>query len=111
MRGAIITILVSAAIIIYLTSGIFAHEFWINKGKYVGADKVHCCGPKDCFPIEKADVRESANGYVLKTYSNEVVPFTEATPSEPDPDGETRFWRCQKADGTRRCFFAPYGSY
>ena len=32
----------------------------------------------------------------------ETVPFNEAQPS---PDGE--FWRCKRADGSRRCFFAP----
>jgi hypothetical protein len=86
-----------------------SHDFWINKGKYVGPDNVHCCGPKDCFQIADEDVRTTPQGFVLKTYNNEPVPFHEATPAEPDPDGVTRYWRCQKPDGTRRCFFAPYG--
>jgi hypothetical protein len=84
-------------------------NFWINKGKYVGPDNVHCCGPKDCFPIADEDVKATPRGFVLKTYNNEIVPFHQATPAEQDPDGVTRFWRCQKPDGSRRCFFAPYG--
>lgn len=97
------------AFITWFVSPVFAHEFWINEGRYVGSDNVHCCGPKDCFPIEETDVTTTPEGYVLKTYNNETVPFHLATPAQPDPDGKTRFWRCQKPDGARRCFFAPYG--
>ena len=41
-------------------------------------------------------------GYILKEYDDELVPFSEAQPS---PDGACR--RCKRADGSRRCFFAP----
>ena len=46
-------------------------------------------------------VRAMADGYHVLAY-NEVVPYSEAKPSR---DG--MFWRCQRPDGSRRCFFAP----
>ena len=52
---------------------------------------------------ETGDVVESdqkARGYELA--GGELVPFGEAQPS---PDGA--YWRCQRPDGSRRCFFAP----
>ena len=81
-----------------------AHEFWINDGQYKGPDGIGCCGPNDCFAIEPDDVAVTPSGYVLKTYKNERVPFSEGTPSE-----DKKYWRCQKPDGSRRCFFAPIG--
>jgi len=38
----------------------------------------------------------------LLTGNKETVPYSEALPSE---DG--KYWRCQRPNGTRRCFFAP----
>lgn len=77
---------------------------WITQGKYVGPDNVHCCGPADCFEIARDDISITPQGYVLKTYGNEIVPFSQSTPSE-----DRKFWRCKAYDGSRRCFFAPYG--
>ncbi len=86
----------------------FAHEDgrpnWITNGGYQGTDNIHCCGPSDCFAIDFSDVQVTLQGYVLKTYGNELVPFAEATPSE-----DKRIWRCRRGDGVRRCFFAPVG--
>jgi len=78
-----------------------AHDLWINQGGYRNAAGEWCCGAGDCFMVPKDDVSTSGIGYVLRNYS-EVVPFSEAQPS---PDGA--FWRCKRADGSRRCFFAP----
>lgn len=93
----------------FLAGDAWSHDFWINKSKYKGADGVHCCGEKDCPAIKPEDVTTTPHGYVLKTYDNELVPFSEAAPAEPDADGEIRFYRCHNAHGARRCFFAPIG--
>lgn len=91
-----------------LVNSAIAHENgapnWITEGGYKGTDNVHCCGPGDCFPIAFEDVRVTTQGYVLKTYGNEIVPFAETAPSE-----DRRIWRCKAGDGRRRCFFAPIG--
>lgn len=102
-------LIIAAACVVGLSVSAESHEFWINKGKYKGRDNVHCCGEKDCPVIEKSDVTVTPRGYVLKTYNNELVPFSEATPSEIEEDGEMRFYRCHDPRGNRRCFFAPYG--
>lgn len=96
------------AILCVFGTSVWGHDFWINKGKYTGKDHIHCCGVNDCPAIEKSDVEARPDGFFLKTY-NETVPYSEATPSEIEADGEARFYRCHKPDGTRRCFFAPYG--
>lgn len=79
-----------------------AHDFWINHSGYKGPDGTHCCGQNDCKMVLEADVKIGSGGYVLRTFNNEFVPFSEAQQSE---DGD--FWRCRKSDGSRRCFFAP----
>lgn len=95
--------MLSAAIL--TASSALGHDFWINKGRYVSPrDGIHCCGESDCFEIPPADIKETPSGYLILT-NKEVVPCSEATPSE---DG--RFWRCKKPNGERRCFFAPPGS-
>jgi hypothetical protein len=78
-----------------------AHDLWINQGGYRNTAGEWCCGTGDCFVVPKDDVATSGAGYILRGYG-EVVPYNEAQPS---PDGA--FWRCKRADGTRRCFFAP----
>ena len=80
-----------------------AHDHWINHGNYASpTDGVHCCGEHDCALVLDEHVRITAQGYVLA--SGEHIPFREALVSE---DGH--FWRCQRDDGARRCFFAPRG--
>ncbi len=54
------------------------------------------------FLVLEGNVSITAQGYVLT--SGEHIPFREALVSE---DG--RYWRCQRPDGSRRCFFAPRG--
>ena len=76
-----------------------AHDEWISRGGLRNAAGEWCCGSGDCFMVEP--VRTTANGYLILAI-NELVPEREAMPS---PDG--KFWRCQRPDGTRRCFFAP----
>jgi len=93
-----------------------AHDHWINNGDMVSPiDGSHCCGTADCAVIDPDFVREVAGGFALHgrvTYGSgegaitqlldETVPANEVQTSR---DGA--FWRCKKADGSRRCFFAP----
>jgi hypothetical protein len=90
--------------------GARAHESWISRGGHRNGAGEWCCGVGDCFVVPKEHVFETRDGYVLvfgpvlgagPAY-HELVPFAEAQPS---PDGE--FWRCQRPDRSRRCFFAP----
>lgn len=84
------------------TQGV-AHDSWISRGGLRNAAGEWCCGEGDC-PALNYTPRVSASGYVLS--NGEVVPFNEAQPS---PDGT--YVRCQRPDGTRRCFFAPPNNY
>ena len=77
------------------------HDLWINQGGYRNTAGEWCCGSGDCFVVPKDDVATSGTGYILRGYG-EVVPYNE---TQTSPDGA--FWRCKRADGTRRCFFAP----
>ena len=87
-----------------------AHDSWISRGGHRNAAGEWCCGEGDCFVIPGNRIVVTANGYAITTQAAsgtgavqvEVVPFSEAQPS---PDGQ--FWRCKRADGSRRCFFAP----
>src|SRR4051812_36840759 len=80
-----------------------AHDHWINHGGYASpTDGVPCCSEHDCALVLDEHVTVTAQGYVLA--SGERIPFREALVSE---DG--RYWRCQRGDGARRCFFAPRG--
>lgn len=75
---------------------------WIRNGNFISPlDGAHCCGEHDCFALDPDDVREAAGGYLIRSL-NELVPAREVQWSR---DGQ--YWRCRKADGTRRCFFAP----
>jgi hypothetical protein len=81
-----------------------AHDHWINHGRYRSpVDGILCCGDNDCFLVAEQNVKITPLGYELQT--GEHIPYREALISE---DG--RYWRCKKADGSRRCFFAPRGA-
>jgi hypothetical protein len=91
---------------------------WINDGRYVSPQTgVHCCGPNDCERLDPAKVEPTPGGIILHAYGDEVVPWSEATPSQ-----DKFYWRCHTAIirgldgapvdgmyGKRRCFFAPLG--
>jgi hypothetical protein len=83
-----------------IASQSLAHDSWISRGALRNAAGEWCCGEGDCFVIPSKQVSITPTGYHLP--NGETVPFNEAQPS---PDGE--FWRCKRADGSRRCFFAP----
>jgi hypothetical protein len=79
---------------------------WITNGHYLSPDTgVHCCGPRDCERLDPGLVEATPGGLILHAYDDEVVPYSEATPSE---DGH--FWRCHGSNQQRRCFFAPVGT-
>lgn len=89
---------------------------WITHGNYTSQAGVHCCGEKDCRRLDASAVTETPAGihvhYQLWGNSgpmiDEVVPYSEATPSE---DGH--YWRChtwENGVNKRRCFFAPVGT-
>lgn len=78
-----------------------AHDSWISRGGYRSPVSGElCCGSNDCFIVPADNVKVNGAGYELRAH--ETVPYSEALPSA---DGQ--YWRCQKPDGSRRCFFAP----
>jgi hypothetical protein len=84
----------------------FAHESWIARGGFRGPKNGEwCCGANDCFIVSATSIKVNAAGYVL-LQTKETVPYEETIPSA---DGQ--YWRCQRPDGSRRCFFAPMMGY
>ncbi len=82
-----------------------AHDSWISRGGFRGPTNGEwCCGDHDCVVIPTYLVKPNGVGYELLA-TKEVVPYNEALPSQ---DGQ--YWRCHRADGSRRCFFAPQTS-
>lgn len=93
----------------------FAHDTWISRGGLRNQAGEWCCGEGDCAVMDKGAVQAKAYGYVIyghgtitskgepvRVFIEEIVPLAEAQPS---PDGD--YWRCQRPDKSRRCFFAP----
>lgn len=93
-----------------------AHDSWISRGGLRNAAGEWCCGEGDCALMDKGAVQAKPYGYVIYGHGtigegagairtpliDEIVPVSEAQPS---PDG--KYWRCQRPDKTRRCFFFP----
>jgi hypothetical protein len=77
-----------------------AHDSWISAGGFRNIGGEWCCGTEDCFVVPPENVKMSPAGYQM--INGEFVPLSE---TQPSPDGA--YWRCKRADGTRRCFFAP----
>jgi hypothetical protein len=68
-----------------------------------------CCDMRDCAIVPTRDVIAEGQWYTLLIRDRngapdiwETIPLAEARPSS---DGDYR--RCARADGSRRCFFAP----
>lgn len=91
--------------VLLLATSAAGHDQAWQSGKRNAAGE-WCCGVGDCF-VMPAVRRDRAGNFVIVLptmdgASTEVVPEREAQPS---PDGQ--HWRCQRPDGSRRCFFAP----
>jgi len=93
-----------------------SHDSWINKQGLRNPAGEWCCGEGDCGVMVYGRVGETMAGYsVDATFRigdgvgsrdrevHELVPYTEFVPSSLDG----RYWRCQKPDGSRRCFIGP----
>jgi hypothetical protein len=92
---------VALACLLTLTP-VLAHDNWISRGGFRGPKNGEwCCGANDCFVVSAQSVRVNGAGYEL-AQTKETVPYEETIPSI---DGQ--YWRCQRPDGSRRCFFAP----
>lgn len=75
---------------------------WIERGLYRDPRSGElCCGPEDCQVVPARDVVETGDGWQVLS-SGERIPRREALKSH---DGD--FWRCQRTDGSRRCWFFP----
>jgi hypothetical protein len=83
-------------------SSAIAHDSWISAGKFRSPAGEHCCGDHDWFVVALDNVRMNGIRYDLLLLTIETVPFRETLPSQ---DGH--YWRCQRPDGSRGCFFAP----
>jgi hypothetical protein len=84
------------------SSSTFAHDSWIARGGFrAPAGNEWCCGEHDCFVVPSDKVKRNGVGYEL-LQPVETVPYRETLQSV---DGQ--YWRCQRPDGSRRCFFAP----
>ena len=79
---------------------------WIEQHGYQGTDNIKCCGPNDCERLSDGEIEVRRDGFYLTRFK-ELVPFSEATPSE-----DASSWRCHKtyAREERRCFFYRYGA-
>jgi hypothetical protein len=92
------------AIAVYCAIGAaFAHDSWISRGALRNPAGEWCCGEGDCF-IVRAHVQGNGSAVIFGAAGEilEIVPAAEVQPS-----GDGQFWRCRRADGSRRCFFAP----
>jgi hypothetical protein len=77
---------------------------WIGEHGYANKNGSLCCGKNDCEPMSQEDVEPRSDGVWLPRYK-ELVPYSEATPSEDEFS-----YRCRNAAGWRTCFFFKYGA-
>ena len=106
MIGRTLRTLLAALTVLPLSFPVFAHDSWISRGGFRGPQNGEwCCGTSDCSVVPSTTVKPSNAGFEISPTS-EVVPYKEALPSA---DGQ--YWRCQRPNGTRRCFFAPITAF
>ena len=110
MKG-IVFLLAVMLFLHFALSAASGHDHWINARKFKNLSGEWCCGENDCKVLDPSHVVQQGGDIVLlrsdpqipgllRTW--EIVPESEIMPS---PDGT--FTRCHRADGSRRCFFAP----
>ena len=105
------------ASLLLVSSFAVAHDSWISRGALRNPAGEWCCGEGDCALIDATAIHVTRAGYVVRGFGTlsfsdsalaerewivDTVPFSEVQPS---PDGT--YVRCQRPDGSRRCFFAP----
>jgi hypothetical protein len=106
--------LLSAGLLLFALTA-QAHDSWLSRNGLRNHAGEWCCGEGDCALMDKGSVVITSRGYEVHGFGtigdgpgakrvrvDEVVPASEAQPS---PDGE--YWRCQRPNGSRRCFFFP----
>lgn len=99
-------ILFAAMAMFSFSTPLFAHDSWISRGGFRGPQNGEwCCGATDCSVVPSSSVKVGNAGFEIKTIA-ETVPYKEALPSA---DGQ--YWRCQRPNGSRRCFFAPITAF
>lgn len=103
-------------VLLVLSTQASAHDSWISRQGLRNGAGEWCCGEGDCALMDEGAVQAKPYGYVIYGHGtigdgagairtkliDEIVPPSEGQPS---PDG--RYHRCQRPDGTRRCFFFP----
>ena len=77
---------------------------WIGEGGYANKNGGQCCGFNDCERLTQEDIEPRADGVWITRYK-ELVPYSEATPSE-----DAFSYRCRNAAGWRTCFFFKFGA-
>jgi hypothetical protein len=98
--------LVAAMAMLSFSTSLMAHDSWISRGSFRGPQNGEwCCGEHDCFVVPSSSVKVGDTGFEIKPIA-EIVPYKEALPSA---DGQ--YWRCQRPNGSRRCFFAPISAF
>jgi hypothetical protein len=107
MIGRTCRTLFAAMAVLSISSIANAHDSWISRGGFRGPQNGEwCCGASDCSVVPSQSVKVSTGGYELQSTAKEVIPYKEVLPSA---DGQ--YWRCQRPNGTRRCFFAPISAF
>jgi hypothetical protein len=96
--------LLPTALFMLLPMAVQAH----GDAAWIMADPVtnHCCGPQDCTPIAREEVRRNRDGWLL-VGTGEF--FRDGAP-EVYPSVDRRFWRCTGSAGFKpftRCLFVP----
>jgi hypothetical protein len=113
----ILRLSVLAIPLFFLSTFAIAHDSWISRGGLRNPAGEWCCGEGDCALLDGTAIHATPAGYVIRGYGTlqfsdpknatrewieDTIPFSQAQPS---PDGA--YWRCQRPDKSRRCFFAP----
>lgn len=87
-----------------LSTVVVAHDHWIGSQGYMSKFGFKCCGMNDCDRMSQGEVEPRKDGIWLERFK-ELIPYTEATPSEDEFS-----YRCHMSNGQRSCFFFKYGS-
>jgi hypothetical protein len=120
-KGEIVWIVIVVCIVVMAALAaqiVFAHAHdadgntnWIESGNYKSQNGNKCCGPTDCERLKPEDTEPRTDGVWLPRF-HELVPYSEATPSEDQFN-----WRCANKNltmggpqGHRTCFFFKYGA-